>query len=160
MELQNKVIGIVGTSNSVKQYIITHFPNTYMDFFVLDTNEDLEKKISVLDCMRIWSEQYASHKFDDDDLAAFLHIGELDSRIDNQIAELTTGERKRLLFLKAMLVNRYRHIIQELFDSVSEEDFKILTQMIIELSTYATIILTSENDKGFSICDEVIRLEK
>ena len=34
----------------------------------------------------------------------------------------------------------------------------LVTQMLIELSTYATIILTAENDNGFSVCDKIFIL--
>ena len=159
MEMQsNKVIGIIGTPKSVDRYIATNFLNTNIDYFIIDMNKKMEETQNVLQCMRIWSEQYAQQKFNEDDLITFLYIAGLDERIDTQIAKLTIGEKKRLLFLKAMLANCYYYIIHGLFDGVDKKDIEILTQMLIELSTYATIILTAENDNGFSICDKIFIL--
>lgn len=157
----NKVIGIVGSSELAKRYIMRNYPDTYMNFFILETNEKMVEKESVLKYMQMWSKQYAEQKFNDNDLITFLYIAGLDEKIHSQIGELTTGERKRLLFLKVMLANQYNYIIQELFTGVDDADIEILTQMIIELSTYiqAIIILTAEDDTGFSICDEVIVLK-
>ena len=159
MEIQsNKVIGIIGTPKSVDQYIAANFSNTNHNYTIFDMNEKIEETRNVLECMRIWSEEYALQKFNEDDLITFLYIARLDGRIDTQIAKLTIGEKKRLLFLKAMLANCYYYIIHELFDGVDKKDIEILTQMLIELSTYATIVLTAENDNGFSICDKIIIL--
>lgn len=157
-EQRNKVIGLIGTSECVGKYITTKLSSGYADYFIINTQSMLPDNESVLECMRKWSEQYSQHKFNDDDLLTFLSIAELDDKINETVRSLSVGEQKRLHFLKALLVNRYYHIVNNLFDGANEKDIEILTKMIVELSTYANIILTSESDTGFAICDKIVVL--
>ena len=150
---ERKFIGIIGARENTEKYLSQmDIPE---DAFILDINEALEN-VPVMEWLEKRSREIAPREMDADTLLGTLEFAELDQVKDCMTGQLQGGQVRRLLLLKALLSNKHYMVIWNVFDGLGESDIKMVEKILIEYSTFADIILLSGNDKGLTMCNELI----
>lgn len=148
-----KITGIIGARENAEKHLSQmDIPE---DFFTIDAKETF-RDLSLMEWLVKMSKELAPRDMDADTLLGLLEFAKLD-KIKNCITgQLQEGQKRRLLLLKALLCGKHYIIMRDVFEGLDEDDLEIVTEMLIEFSTFSDIILVSGNDKGTSICDELV----
>lgn len=152
-ERLHKIIGIIGGRENAKQYLSQM--NFAEDVFFLDMDETLED-LSVMEWLIKRSKEIAPKEMDKDTLLGMLEFADLDKERDYMTEQLRGEQKRWLQLLEALLANKRNIAIWDVFDGLGEEELEKIVGMLTEFSTFSDIMLLSDNDKGFSICDELI----
>lgn len=153
LELISVSIGIIGVRENTEKYLSQM--NIPEDAFILDMDEALEN-VSVMEWLEKRSREIAPGEMDADTLLGTLEFAELDQEKDCMTGQLQGGQVRRLLLLKALLSCKHYMVIWNVFDGLDESEMKKVEKIPIEYSTFADIILVSGDDRGLSICDELV----
>lgn len=82
----------------------------------------------------------------------------MDLRLTVGGAPLSGNQRTRLLLARALVQNPRLLLIDELFDSLDPESFKLLETAILDRSWPWTVILATRDHDVTRICDQIIQL--
>jgi len=92
-------------------------------------------------------------------LEVLLHRPEgLNLRLKVGGAPLSGNQRTRLLLARALVQRPRLLLIDELFDSLDDESFKLLETAILDLSLSWTVILATRDQDVMKRCDQIIEL--
>lgn len=147
------IIGIIGSRENAKQYLSQM--NIAEDVFSLNIDKTLED-LSVMEWLIKRSKEIALRETDEDTLLGMLEFADLDKERDYMTGQLQGEQKRRLQLLEALLANKRNMAIWDVFDGLGEGELEKIVRMLAEFSVFSDIILLSDNDKGFSICDELI----
>ncbi len=89
----------------------------------------------------------------------YLSLFELDSKLDQSLATLSCGEKKRVLLLFNVLAKYDAILIDEPFSALDDENRSIYLKVINELKKEMLIIISSHDFVDESICKGIIKIK-
>lgn len=102
---------------------------------------------------------FIPYMIEEERINKYLSLFELDSKLDQSLATLSGGEKKRVLLLFTVLAKYDAILIDEPFSALDDENRSIYLKVINELKKEMLIIISSHDFVDESICKGIIKIK-
>lgn len=150
--LYNGGINFSGKNSELRRLIVLY---SYKSF--------LYDNLTGLENLEFWSKLYNNHKFLDNKkikqkIIELASSNGMKNWLDRPIHELSTGMRKKIEFLRILLVNPEIVLLDEPFSGMDPKNIELFIKLIRELN--CTICIVSHNLKTLlEVCNKIIILK-